>query len=162
MEIERHDFYGLLLLKSENYCALSEQCESSVRTKLFEWGADDAMADRVVEHLVESGFIDEKRYAIAYSRSKARHQRWGRRKIIVHLKQKGISDDVVRCAVNSIDCEEYDSAMLSLARRKWESLASFDVRKRKEKVVSYLVSRGYEMSEVFEVVKNMMDDVLEN
>lgn len=157
MENEQNDLYVLLLSKSENYCALEERCESSVRIKLFEWGADSLMSDRIVTHLVEAGFIDEKRYAIAFSRSKARFQRWGRRKIISHLKQKGIPDDVVRYAIGELDCEEYDSALLSLARRKWQSLAAFEKRKRWEKVVSYLMSRGYDASEVFGVVKKVME-----
>lgn len=157
MENEQNDLYVLLLSKSENYCAFSEQCVSSVKTKLFEWGADVLLADRIVSHLVDSGFIDEKRYAIAYFRSKIRYQRWGRRKVICHLKQKGIPDDVIGYAFDNMDQEEYDSALLSLASRKWESLASCEGRKRSEKVVSYLLSRGYDAYEAMRVVKKVKE-----
>ncbi len=152
MDVSYQEEYFLFLSKSERYCVSCERSVSMVRAKLFEWGADDIMVSRILENLMERGFVNDRRFAEAFCQSKVRYQRWGKHKIVNALLQKGVSFDIVTQVIGEVDCESYESAILSLAKRKWDSLSVSDERKRREKVVAYLVSRGYSLSESFEAL----------
>ena len=59
-----------LLAKAERYCANEEQCRTSVRKKLCDWGATPDSSNKIVTRLIDQGFIDERRYARAYVSTK--------------------------------------------------------------------------------------------
>lgn len=142
------------LVKAERFCAMGEQCEYAVREKLRQWGANDVESDEVVSQLKEVGFLDESRYAQIYCRSKVRLQRWGRRKIQYQLRMKHLPDALIREGLASVSDEDYAMALHSVAENKWKSYAKSDPR-RKYKLVAFLQSRGFEMDEIMEELKNL-------
>ena len=95
----------LLLAKAERYCANEEQCKTSVRKKLCDWGVSVDLSNKIVNKLVEQGFIDERRYARAYCASKLRHQKWGRLKVIYQLRSKQIPPKFITDALLEIPDE---------------------------------------------------------
>ena len=79
-----------LLARAERYCANEEQCRTSVRKKLCDWGATPNTSTKIVNRLIDQGYIDERRYARAYVASKLRNQKWGRLKVIYQLRSKQV------------------------------------------------------------------------
>lgn len=143
-----------LLAKAARYCAQEEQCVATVRTKLYGWGADEEMIVAVLDYLVESGYIDEHRYARHYCEGKIRLQKWGRRKVSYQLKLKGLTDDLIAEGLESVSQSEYEEVLLHVAQTKWDSFRESDIYKRRNKLTAFLLSRGFEMEEVREVVRS--------
>lgn len=138
-----------LLTRAERYCANEEQCRTSVRKKLCDWGAPLDVSGRIVNKLVDQGFIDERRYAHSYVSSKLRNQRWGRLKVIYQLRSKQIPPKFITEAIAEVSDEEYHQIMLDVAQTKWESYdPDEDSAKKRSKLVTFLASRGYESSEI--------------
>lgn len=138
-----------LLNKAERYCSNEEQCRTSVRKKLFDWGASVDAAGRIMNKLIEQGFIDEKRYARAYVSSKLRTQKWGRLKVIYQLRAKQVPPKFITEALAEIPDEEYRSILLDVAQTKWDSYSPNDpLAKRRAKLTTFLASRGYESPEI--------------
>ena len=138
-----------LLSRAERYCANEEQCRTSVRKKLCDWGAPVEVSARIVSRLVDQGFIDERRFARSYVSSKLRNQKWGRLKVIYQLRTKQIPPKFITEAIAEVSDEEYHSIMLEVAETKWSSYdAAEEGSKRRSKLVTFLASRGYESTEI--------------
>jgi len=138
-----------LLARAERYCANEEQCRTSVRKKLCDWGATPDASTKIVNRLIDQGFIDERRYARAYVSAKLRNQKWGRLKVIYQLRSKQVPPKFITEALAEIPDEEYRNILLDVARTKWETYAPTEpTAKRRAKLVTFLASRGYESPEI--------------
>ncbi len=138
-----------LLARAERYCANEEQCRTSVRKKLCDWGATPDSSTKIVNRLIDQGFIDERRYARAYVASKLRNQKWGRLKVIYQLRSKQVPPKFITEALAEIPDEEYRNILLDVARTKWDTYTPTEpIAKRRAKLVTFLASRGYESPEI--------------
>lgn len=141
--------------KAAAYCVANEQCRQSVSRKLTEWGSDGDEAKRIVDWLCVERFIDERRYCKAYVESKLRYQHWGRSKVEYQLRSKGIERDVIAEAMANVDDDEYEAILRGVAERKLESLKGtpFAVR---TKLMSFLMSRGFESGLVYRIAEELV------
>ena len=73
--------YEEALYKSAAYCSQSEHCISDLRNKLTQWGVMESDWDKIIRYLVDENYINESRYAIAFTKDKFRYNKWGKIKI---------------------------------------------------------------------------------
>lgn len=52
-----------LRYKAEAYCSSMERCVADVEAKLSQWGATPEMMEKIVRHLQDERYIDQKRFA---------------------------------------------------------------------------------------------------
>lgn len=140
--------------KIEAWCAYRDRCHHEVYNKLRDYGVDDEDANALLSHLIQYQFLDEQRFADSFVSGKHRIKKWGRNKIISHLKQKRITSSIIQDALKEIDPEEYLKILHSLALAKWKSKKGSDFE-IKVKVQRYLISKGYE----FDLIYNVLEDV---
>lgn len=135
-------------------CARSEQSSREIREKLIRRGLDRATIERVLEYLVENKFVDDRRYAFAFSHDKVAFQSWGRNKIRVGLMQKGIASDFISEALEALDEDEYSAACLRVARAKARQL---DLSERDDvaRLYRHLASRGFESSVISQTISEL-------
>lgn len=138
-----------LLARAERYCANEEQCRTSVKKKLCDWGASLDLSSKIVTRLVDQGFIDERRFARAYTSAKLRTQKWGRLKVVYQLRSKQVPPKFITEALAEITDEEYRGILLGVAQTKWDTYNPADTNaKKRSKLVTFLASRGYESPEI--------------
>lgn len=144
--------------KAETYCAADEQCRSAVRAKLLVWGASRTLIDDIIKHLVDNDFINEQRYTRQYCDSKLRLQKWGRIKISYQLRAKQIPKNIIEKSISEIDGEVYGKVLFDLAENKWATLQNeANSLKRKNKLVTFLASKGFEMDEILEAIEPIIN-----
>ena len=80
------------LQKLKHYCAYQERCHSEAIQKLYDLGVRKADHAEIIATLIEEGYLNEERFAIAFARGRFRLKQWGRVKIKYELKQKQVSD----------------------------------------------------------------------
>ena len=61
-----------LRYKAETYCSSMERCVVDVEAKLSQWGATPEMMEKIVRHLQDERYIDQKRFCSAFVRDKYR------------------------------------------------------------------------------------------
>jgi regulatory protein len=142
------------LQKLKHFCSYRERCHSEVKEKLYNLGVRRSNHDEITASLIEQGYLNEERFAIAFASGKFRIKQWGRVKIKYELKQKQVSDYSSRQALKQIDNQEYLSVLKKLAEVKYASLKSEQYLIRKKKTMDYLLQRGFE----WELVKNIMNE----
>jgi len=128
-----------------HFCNYQERCHSEVRYKLIELGARGAELEQILSDLIEDGLLNEERFARSYVRGKFRNNQWGRKKIVQVLRQKQVSDYCINKGLIELDEKEYNDCIEHLAARKAKELkAERSAEVRKQKILRYLLQKGFE------------------
>lgn len=139
--------------KAAKFCAYQERTQQQVRDKLYKLGLYSDDVENILSELISEGFINEERYAKAYAGGKFRLKKWGRNKIRYELQRKGITDYCINSGLSEIDEDDYREVLSELVERnnsKWQDLPNFE---RSVKVTRYLISRGFEV----DLIKNILE-----
>jgi regulatory protein len=142
----------------EAFCAYQERSILEVKRKLE--GLDLALDERekVIENLIEKGFLNEDRFAESYVSGKFRFKKWGRLKIRQGLALKGVSKDRITIALKTIDSELYFETIKELAVKKEKEIKDKDLFQRKIKVLRFLASKGFEQDLCYDVVNSLFKE----
>jgi len=133
------------LQKLKHYCGYQERCHSEVREKLYKLEVSKKDHDAIIASLIEEGYLNEERFAIAFAGGKFRIKQWGKLKIQNALKQKRVSDYSINKALKQIKNNEYRATLKKLAEEKYTSLKDEQWMVRKTKTIDYLLQKGFEM-----------------
>lgn len=131
-------------VKIASYCAYQERCQKEVRDKLFEYGLSPYEVEKLVTFMVLEGFLNEERFARAFSRGKFRLKRWGKIKIQNELKLRQLNNTCIKLGLQEIDEQEYWDTLLFLAEKKWMKIPDKNPYIRKMKLVQFLTYKGFE------------------
>lgn len=115
-----------------------------VRMKLKSWGLIQEAIDLLIVELIQFKFLNEERYARSFARGKFRIKKWGKIKIRMALKKRDINFKCIDLSMLEIDDKTYFNTLKELLQKKNETVKETNSYKRKMKLTSYLVSRGYE------------------
>ena len=142
-----------LIPKLESYCAYQERCLFEIQRKLNQLAASETDSKKIIVHLLNNNFFDQFRYAQSFAYGKLRINKWGKAKIKLALTQKKIDADTIQNAIHSIDNEEYIEIIKSLINRKKKDLSREENDWiKKQKLIRYLVSKGFSYEEVEEFI----------
>jgi len=142
------------LQKLKHYSGYQERCHREVKEKLYNLGVNRKDHDEIIAALIEEGYLNEERFAIAFAGGKFRLKQWGRVKIKYELKQKQVSDYCIKKALKEIDEVEYQNVLNKLATEKYELLKEEQYMIRKKKTMDYLIQKGYEHEQINNWFKN--------
>ena len=147
------------LNKAAAYCTLCERCISEVKSKLDAWGVNYSSQQTIIDRLIDEKFIDEKRYCQAFVNDKLRFNHWGRIKIQAKLREKKLPRDLISEALENIDDEEYNNILLTLIKNKSREAGNVEEHKKREKVLRFAASRGFEPSLIMKQLNYYPDEV---
>lgn len=136
-------------------CATAEYCLNDWRRKFQLKGLPEADIERVLNRLVDEGFIDEARYARAFVHDKALYDRWGALKIRQALALKRLPAEVVEEALRQADNEMWEKNLLELLRQKRRSIKAETPFEERQKLLRFAAGRGYEPGLIYKVVSRL-------
>src|SRR5690606_23344759 len=119
---------------AEADCAYQERSQQEVRDKLYQWRLQRAEVERVSAALLGENYLNEERFAMAYTSGRFRLKGWGKHKIKQGLVQKQVSPPLVRAALASLGDEEYRSKLHALLQAKARLEKEKHPYKRKNKL----------------------------
>ena len=138
--------------RAEKTCAYQERCQQEMRDKLYSWGLHSNDVENIIVDLITNNFIDEERFAKAFAGGKFRIKKWGKIKIKLELKKRGISEYCIKQAMKEISNEDYFETIESLIEKKCNEYAGLKVHEKNYKVVQYLARRGFEQNLVWDLL----------
>ena len=148
-----------LFAKAAKYCAKRETSEFDITQKLKSWGANQEQIQQIVQKLKQNNFINNLRYAEAFTHDKFKFNAWGKKKIEYHLRQKHIDQEIIDKALQTIDQQEYEQTLRKLLLNKLKSLSNIhDPLILRKKLISFAVGRGFE----YELINKTIDQILNN
>jgi regulatory protein len=119
---------------------------------LYAWGLHRRDVEELISRLIAENFLKEERFAEAFAGGKFRIKKWGRNKIRQALKMKQVSEPLIRQALASIPEREYRVALQKLLSERSRKCTDTDPLKRRHRVASYAVARGFEPDLVWEML----------
>lgn len=133
-------------------CSRREYCSRGIMELLRRKGVEESEADEILLRLRQQKYVDDARYAASFARDKALLAGWGPKKIAYELSVKGISEETVQSALDSVDKDGSLRRMEEVLRVKWNSVKAPSHAERKLKVLRFAVSRGYPYMQVKKVL----------
>ena len=125
------------------YLTLKDRTVSDMQTYLDGKDFGEADVDATVARLVELGLIDDARYAKRFVETRLAAKPVSRRHLREQLKAHGVSDADISAALDSVDAADETENARSVAIKFVRQFRELEPKKRRERVLSRLISRGY-------------------
>jgi regulatory protein len=145
--------------KAKNYVV--DYClgkpEKVIKDKLKEKEYEEEVIDGVIAFLNKYGYINDADYAKRFTHDALLLKKYGKQKISYLLKQKGISNSIIRDSLDNVSFEEE----FEVAKNMYDSVYNKYYKKSanknvlKGKLYAYFYSRGFSSEIVSELLGNM-------
>ena len=138
------------------YLSYRDRTVKEVRKKLKTMGYATADITRSVDYLIETGLLDDERFASTLAGSRLRNKNWGPARIASDLLSKGVSAEITRKTLSRFDEGVKKEAALR-ALEKW-SRRNRASRRRSEKAdmlkaARHLKARGFSPPLIIKVMQ---------
>lgn len=135
------------------------QTEKQIRDKIEKY-YPDVNHDEVMDRLKELEYIDDKAFCAAWVRHRSISSPRGAFALRRELQMKGIPAHIIEAELEHAD---FSNELRDLAESKWPSILRREENsyKQKEKLMRFLISRGFQMTEVLEVVNQIASELRE-
>jgi regulatory protein len=150
--MSENQLYSSALKSAMALCAGREMCLHDVRQKLISRGIPAGETEKILNLLTEGKFIDEERYAMAYSKDKFKYNKWGKLKIAAGLRIKKIPDEIIARAMTSINETEYTDLLKSIIIRQQKSVHAKNKYDLKGKILRHCLSKGFESHLIYDLL----------
>ena len=130
---------------------------AEMRSKLAAYGFRDIEIEEALRQAQDRRYLDDARFSRYFIYERLRRG-WGRVKIEAELRRRGVSLEEIPGYPEEFFDEQDDlaRALDALARK------SVPASRPREKLVRFLVSRGYSFSVANEAVRSYLNDIAEN
>lgn len=136
-------------------CSRAEKSSGDALRLMRTWNVAEGERQGVLDKLIELRFIDDARYAEAYTREKSNIAGWGAKKIEFQLRQKGINKEIISKAISSIDTTQQEEQLVKKLERKLRTTKANNNYELRGKLLRYALSMGYE----YDSAKTIIDKI---
>lgn len=144
------------LNRLQQLCSKTEKCRYDINQKLKQWKFQGD-AHEIIRSLEEDNFINEERYAYAYTKDKIKFSSWGKNKVKYYLKGKGIPEVSILKALNEFPENEYQKIIEREINKKYKSLKKGNKYNDKQKILAFSAQRGYETDLTVKIVDKLLE-----
>ncbi len=136
------------------FCSYRERTSGEVLQYLKKYRLSPVDEGTLMCELIENDVVNDFRFAKMYVSGKFRVNGWGKDKIAYRLKAMGLSDTLVKLALEEIDDEDYTSLAKKFIEKKRLDLGNVksDAEIHK-KIFNYLKSKGFESDLISHLLK---------
>lgn len=116
----------------------------------------DDVAERVLGRFTDVGLIDDEAFAQAWVQSRHAGRGLAKRALAQELRRRGVANETVNDAVESLDPAQEEETARALVTRKLRSTRGADPAKRMRRLVGMLARKGYPPGLSYRVVKEAL------
>lgn len=148
--------YRQALTKVMAMCSQSERCRFDIVAKLRQWELSEEEITEALDYLIKEYFLDEERFVRFYVNDKLRFNKWGKVKLRFILRQKQISETIIREALSQISDDLYMKTLRNLLTTKVKSIKGDSDYERKGKLAVFAQSHGFEAELAFRIAGELI------
>jgi regulatory protein len=139
----------LFYLKQKAFKLLGRRLhsEKELRTKLNQKGYEKDLIDVVIEELHSKNYLNDYEFAKQFAEENIKNKLWGQIKIESELVKKGVKREIISEVLKDkfFDGNSLESAVILVNKKLKTFLGKkIDDKKLKLKLLSFLISRGYD------------------
>lgn len=126
--------------------------ESELRRYLLDKSEDKDLVEEIIEECKSYKYIDDEIYASFYVQDAFKLKYIGSNKIIYELRKKGINENYIENALSKYADLEFKALELIKNKKEKTLKNEKDPYKKKEKLFRFLMQRGFNYSDIKEVI----------
>lgn len=115
-------------------------------------GVPADVATAVLDRFTEVGLIDDEAFAAAWVTSRHTGRGLGRRALSAELRRRGVADDTVREAVQTVSADDERTAAVALVERRLRAMNGLSRDVKVRRLVGMLARKGFSQSLAMSVV----------
>lgn len=142
-QLKAEDEREVAYQRALNYLSYRPRSVAEVRTNLLSHDVPEETVAYALERLGRAGLVDDARFAQAWVENRNEMRPRGRRALAYELRSKGISDELIDQALETLDEDQLAYQAAARQASKWNHLEWFDFR---NKMYAYLTRRGFAYS----------------
>lgn len=136
----------------------SARTRSQLRTVLRRKGIQDDVAEGVLDRYAELDLVDDEAFAHQWVESRHSSKSLSKRAMAHELRRKGVEDDVVRSAVDTVTPDDELEAARRLVRSRLGSVRDPDPARRARRLAGILARKGYGAGLAWAAVKDVLGE----
>ncbi len=142
-------------LSMSSLCARKEYSSYEIMQKIMKFSLSQDSLERVLQRLIDEGFINEERYCRAFVRDKIRFNKWGRRKIEQALWAKHVNSDISNRVLDEVEDKEYEEILIPLLNSKRKATKAKSDYELNGKLIRFALGRGFDM----DIIRKCLDNI---
>ena len=132
------------------------QSQQEMAKKLEQKGYDPEIIKKVVDHLVQMEYINDRLFAQKYIKQAMNLKKLGVQRIRQELSIKGIRRDVIDDALSQFDNSQED-VLYEMVQKKMKTLKDFDV-KSLNSLRGHFIRKGYLMNSINRCIEQIITE----
>lgn len=137
------------LAKAVKYMGTNLKTAKQLRDYLKKKDYNPSTIEFVLSKMYEYNYIDDENYARAYILTYS--NKYGKLKLKLQLKQKGVSEEIIDNLIANLDCSSIDSVAQKYLKNKDLSYENC------QKLSRFLYSRGYEFDDINSCINRLKE-----
>ena len=128
--------------KAYQYLGYGDLSRKKLLEKLTRFGIEPQVAEAACDKMEQKGFINDEALAEKLAHKFAQSKRWGPRRILPEIIQRGIAADLAKEAVAALETDFYESARYHLETKDRRS--DLSDRKERDRAFQGLLRLGFD------------------
>lgn len=124
-------------------------------THLKARGVDEQVAQATIFRLQEAGLVNDQEFALAWATSRHHHKKVSKRVIATELRQKGVTQEEINLALDSIDEDSEYRTAFDLAMKKYATMSRLESDLQIRRIQSLLQRKGFAFSIISRVINEL-------
>jgi regulatory protein len=142
--------------KMAQLCSRAEQCTADIRKKIGTFELSEEAIDEIITNLKSEKYLDDERYAKAYTKDKFKFNKWGRVKIRHALRMKGLSESSIQLGLDEIDEEKYKKVLIKTMKEKAKTVRKKNKFEKMGQIIRFAQTRGFEPELIHRYLNSVM------
>ena len=142
-------------LRMARICSRKEYSPFDISQKLYRLGFSSEAIENIISKLKTENYINEERFARSFVNDKLLINRWGVKKIEMHLKYKQLSQSVIDDILLEYSNTELNSSLQSILIKKWRQIKGESDYEKQGKLTKYALGRGFKMDAIIKCINNL-------
>jgi len=138
------------------YLSYRDRTKKEVTKHLAKKGFLPGEVQATVEALARQGYLNDERFALHFGRTRMEVKHFGRRRLAMEMKKRGLEEDTILRALDALaeEVDEWDLA-LKAGKKKLSTLGGLDADKQRRRLAHHLERRGFATDTVYKVVHKL-------
>lgn len=138
-------------------CSRSEKSTGDALRLMRTWGVPEAEQRGVLDKLIADRYIDNRRYAEAYTREKSQLAGWGERKITMQLRLKGVERETISAVLSELmEDDSMAERLRDKLTKKLRTVKATNDYELRGKLLRYALGLGYD----YDIASEVVDEVV--
>lgn len=137
---------------------LAPRTRAQLADALRKRNVPEEAAEAVLSRFTDAGLIDDVAFARAWVSSRHAGRGLARRALAAELRRRGVDDDVVNDAIETLAPEEEVETARRLVARKMAATRGLDPTVRTRRLAGMLARKGYSAGLAFRVIREALEN----